>query len=91
MNTSTFLQAQLTHTLPTDHARALLIGRLWLPGTGPVLVTLHDGHLHDVSPLALTSSGLLALPEPAAAVREALAAGRLPVIASWAEVMANAE
>ena len=91
MNTSTFLQAQLTHTLPTDHTRALLIGRLWLPGTGPVLVTLHDGHLHDVSPLALTSSGLLALPEPAAAVREALGAGRLPVIASWAEVIANAE
>ncbi|MCX7226609.1 MAG: fumarylacetoacetate hydrolase, partial [Burkholderiales bacterium] len=91
MNTSTFLQAQLTHTLPSDHTRALLIGRLWLPGTGPVLVTLHDGHLHDVSPLALTSSGLLALPEPAAAVREALAAGRLPVIASWAEVLANAE
>ena len=91
MTTSTFLQAQLSHTLPTDHTRALLIGRLWLPGTGPVLVTLHDGHLHDVSPLALTSSGLLALPDPAAAVREALAAGRLPVIASWSEVMANAE
>jgi fumarylacetoacetate (FAA) hydrolase family protein len=69
----------------------LLIGRLWLPGTGPVLVTLHDGHLHDVSPLALTSSALLALPEPAAALREALAAGRLPVIASWPDVLANAE
>ena len=80
MTTSTFLQAQLYHTLPTDHARALLIGRLWLPGTGPVLVTLHDGRLHDVSPLALTSSALLALPEPAAAVREALGAPRLVAV-----------
>jgi fumarylacetoacetate (FAA) hydrolase family protein len=91
MTTSTLIQTQLSHTLPTDHTRALLIGRLWLPGTGPVLVTLQDGQLHDVSPLALTSSALLALPAPAAAVREALTAGRLPVIASWADVLANAE
>ncbi len=42
------------HALPQDAARAHLIGRLWLPDVGPVLVACHRGQLHDLSRLALT-------------------------------------
>ena len=57
------------HILPEDHAQALLIGRIWTEGLGPTLVRVTDKHLYDLSGLAATSSGLLELPDPAAAVR----------------------
>ena len=48
-------------TLPADAAQALLVGRAWLPGeqSGPVLVLLREGVLHDVSALAPTMAALL--------------------------------
>lgn len=74
-------------TLPLDAADALLVGRLWLEGTGPVLVTVLGDALFDLSSIAPTASQLLELPDPAKTVRAALPA--LPRIASLTEVLAN--
>ncbi|HET7219318.1 MAG TPA: fumarylacetoacetate hydrolase family protein [Vicinamibacterales bacterium] len=58
--------------LPTDHARATLVGRAWLPDVdGPAVVTVADGEVHDLSPVAATCSDLLNLPDPVAAIRRA--------------------
>ncbi|NUO73709.1 MAG: fumarylacetoacetate hydrolase family protein [Frateuria sp.] len=46
-------------TLPADAARALLVGRAWLPGVGPVPVLVREGRLLDISSLAPTMSSLL--------------------------------
>lgn len=85
------LPATLAQSLPDDAARATLVGRLWQPGIGPTLVLVSQGHLHDVSPLAATSSQLLNLEQPAQALQAALQAGRLPRLASLAEVLANSD
>ena len=61
---------------PVDAPRAVLIGRIWLPGTGPVLVRMQPDGVYDLSALALTCSELLELPDTAQRVR-ALAAPRL--------------
>ena len=52
----------LTHALPQDAAQALLIGRVWQPGTGPVLVRVTPEGVYDLSALAQTCSDLLELP-----------------------------
>ena len=52
----------LTHALPQDAAQALLIGRVWQPGTGPVLVRVTPEGVFDLSALAQTCSDLLELP-----------------------------
>jgi fumarylacetoacetate (FAA) hydrolase family protein len=70
--------------LPQDPADALLVGRVWIPGAGPTLVRVHGGDIHDLSRVAPTSSQLLNLPDPAAAVRSARA---LPRLASLADVL----
>ena len=72
-------------TLPQDHAQALLVGRIWVPGRGPVLVRAGAQHLEDLSGLALTMSDLLDLPNPAQAVR----AHAAPRLADTAAVLAN--
>ena len=77
-------------TLPADAARAMLVGRLWQPGVGPVLVAVHAGALHDLSRLAPTASQLLEGDDPAGAVRAALADGAAPRIASLEEALATA-
>jgi fumarylacetoacetate (FAA) hydrolase family protein len=75
--------------LPEDHARATLVGRAWLPDAGgPVLVSIHDGALVDLSAVAATSAQLLNLPDPAAAVR---GAGPLPRLAALSDVLANTQ
>ena len=76
-----FMQA----TLPADAQQATLVGRVWVEGQGPVLVQVRGDALHDLSRLAPTSSALLELQDPAAAVR----AHAAPRIASLAEVIAN--
>ncbi len=48
-------------TLPRDAARATLVGRLWQPGVGPVVVGVRGGDLVDLSPLAPTASQLFEL------------------------------
>ena len=79
----------LSLTLPDDAAQALLIGRLSQPGVGPVLVACHAGGLQDLSGLAATSSQLLELDDPAAAVRAFLP--RAPRVAELADVLANSD
>ena len=55
----------LTHALPQDATQALLIGRVWQPGTGPVLVRVTPEGVFDLSALAQTCSDLLELPHVA--------------------------
>ena len=78
------------HALPRDAERATLIGRLWQPGVGPVLVAVHEGGLHDLSRVAPTASQLLELDDPAAAVRAALRTSA-PRVASLDSVLANSD
>jgi fumarylacetoacetate (FAA) hydrolase family protein len=76
-----FLQA----TLPADAQQATLVGRVWMPSQGAVLVRVDPDGIHDLSELAPTSSALMELPDPAAAVR----AHRGRRLAATAEVLAN--
>jgi fumarylacetoacetate (FAA) hydrolase family protein len=74
--------------LPADGARAILLGRAWLPGAaGPAPVLVSNGHLLDVSAVAPTCSQLLELDDPVAALRGAQA---LPRVATVGEALANA-
>ena len=77
-------------TLPHDAARATLVGRIEQPGVGPTVVAVHDGALHDLSRVAPTTSQLLELDAPVAAIRRALADGRAPKLAALDAVLANA-
>ena len=77
----------LSATLPVDVPDALLIGRVWVEGSGPVLALVNPGGVFDLSSLAPTASQLLELPDLARAVRAA--APSLPRLAGTAEVLAN--
>lgn len=59
--------------LPQDASEALLVGRAWVPGRngGPVVVTVHDGELLDLSDQAGTVSGLLEREDAVRRVRSA--------------------
>jgi fumarylacetoacetate (FAA) hydrolase family protein len=74
-------------TLPVDAAHALLIGRLWVPDTGPVLVLVSPRGVLDLSGVAATSCQLLELPDVAACVRSAEPG--LPLLADTADVLVN--
>ena len=65
-------------TLPHDMHQALLIGRLWVPNQGPVVVAVTAQDVLDLSALAPTCSELLDTPEAATRVREFISAGRAP-------------
>ena len=83
------MQEQLTAaaTLPVDHDRAVLVGRIWDPAAaGPTLVRVTSDAVVDLSPLAPTSAELFELRDPAAAVR---AARGLVRRAALADVLAN--
>ena len=69
------MQAYLTNVLPHDAAQATLIGRLWQPEAGPVLVRITPDEVFDLSELALTCSDLLELPDAAARASNASPAG----------------
>jgi fumarylacetoacetate (FAA) hydrolase family protein len=74
--------------LPADRARAVLVGRAWRPDVGgPSPVTVRGDDVLDLSPVAPTSSDLLNLENPVAAIR---AAGPLERIGSVADLLANA-
>ena len=79
----------LVTALPLDAPDALLIGRVWLEGTGPVLVLVDATSVFDLSRVAPTASQLLELPNVAQVVR--LAAPSLPRLADTAEVLANSD
>jgi len=86
------LNLDTSSSLPQDAARATLVGRLWQPGVGPVLVAVHEGGLHDLSRLAPTMSDLLEAKEsPSDAVRRALQAGTATRITSLDEAIANSD
>ncbi len=80
-----------TDCWPDDVQQALLIGRLWQPGLGPVPVAASPQGLMDLSPLAPTSSALLELPGVADRVRSHLASGQAVRLASSDAVMANSD
>lgn len=77
----------LACALPVDAADALLVGRVWVEGTGPVLALVTPESVFDLSSVAPTASQLLELPGVAQAVRTA--APSLPRLAGTAEVLAN--
>src|SRR5438132_696382 len=72
--------------LPEDHARATLVGRVWIPGVGPSVICIRDGDVCDTTRIAPTMSQLLELHEPVAAIR---AAQRLPRIGAVDDVLRN--
>jgi fumarylacetoacetate (FAA) hydrolase family protein len=78
-------------SLPRDADRATLIGRLWLPDVGPVLVAVHQGGLHDLSHIAATASQLLELDDPVGAVRQGLRDDRTARVASLESAFANSD
>ncbi len=55
--------------LPQDADRATLVGRVWMPDVGPVLVTVRPDGFYDLGGAADTLSGLLELEDPVGAVR----------------------
>jgi fumarylacetoacetate (FAA) hydrolase family protein len=79
----------LSSSLPDDAARATLIGRVWQPDVGPVVVAVAGDQLADLSRVAPTASQLCEIDDPAAAVRAALSAA--PRMARLAEVLANSD
>ena len=81
------LSAGLSASLPQDVAQALLVGRIWLEGVGPVVVLVRTDGVYDLSSLACTVSQLLELPDVAARVRAA--AVTLPRLAATLDVLAN--
>ena len=82
------MKPDLSKTLPDDAERALLVGRVWQPGVGPVLVACVDGALLDLSGLAPTISQLLELDAPDVAVRSFLP--KAPQIGLLASALENA-
>jgi fumarylacetoacetate (FAA) hydrolase family protein len=72
--------------LPLDASQACLIGRVWQPSLGAVLCLVTPSDVYDASSVAATSADLLALDEPATALRSAQA--HLPRIGSTPELIA---
>jgi fumarylacetoacetate (FAA) hydrolase family protein len=73
--------------LPDDHARATLVGRVWLPGVdGPAVIGVRGDRVFDLSTIAPTCSQLLELDDPVAAIRSAAS---LPDIGSLQDLLAN--
>jgi fumarylacetoacetate (FAA) hydrolase family protein len=73
--------------LPEDRDRAQLVGRAWLPDVqGPAVVCVRGESLYDLSTVAPTSSELLNMQDPHAAIR---GAGDLRRIGSLEEILIN--
>lgn len=81
----------LNTQLPQDAHQALLVGRLWVPGQGPVLVAITPQDVLDLSSLAPTCSDLLEQTDLARGVRAALDAGQARPLARTSEALANSD
>lgn len=81
----------LNTQLPQDAHQALLVGRLWVPGQGPVLVAITPQDVLDLSSLAPTCSDLLEQTDLARRVRAALDAGQARPLARTSEALANSD
>lgn len=57
------------HVPAQDLTQGTWISRVWIPGTGPAVVLLKDGQVHDISALVATVSALLELDDPVAYLR----------------------
>jgi len=73
--------------LPVDADRALLVGRLWMPGIGPTVVAVRGDEFIDLSTHAPTMSQLLELDDVARRVRRAMT--EAPEVARVREVLGN--
>jgi fumarylacetoacetate (FAA) hydrolase family protein len=80
-----------TSALPSNCDHALLVGRIWQPRIGPVLVAVTPRNVHDLSALALTSSDLLEQDHVAQKVRDWMAAGKAQILGDTAAILANSE
>ena len=69
MNPSSPTPLALSDILPGDADLAVLIGRVWVPGRGAVLVRVTPAEVCDLSQLAPTCTALLELNDPAGRVR----------------------
>ena len=85
------MHSPLPSCWPQDAHHALLIGRLWQPGTGPVLVAASPEGLWDLSALAPTSSALLELEGVATRVRTHLASGQARPLGPAEPVIRNSD
>ena len=70
------MDTSLENILPSDHAAASLVGRIWNPdAAGPSLVCVRDGAILDITSAdAPTMRDLLEMDDPASFVRSALGA-----------------
>jgi fumarylacetoacetate (FAA) hydrolase family protein len=71
--------------LPSDAERAALVGRVWVPGTGPCVIKVHDGMLMDITHSHPLVSGLLTRDDPAGRLR----AAEGPVLGRADDVLAS--
>jgi fumarylacetoacetate (FAA) hydrolase family protein len=76
----------MNNIFPEDAAQACLIGRAWIPSVGAVLCLVTPTDVYDASHVAATSADLLAMDQPAQALRKAQAA--LPRLGSTPEFIA---
>jgi fumarylacetoacetate (FAA) hydrolase family protein len=77
----------MNNIFPEDAAQACLIGRAWIPGVGAVLCLVTPTDVYDASSVAATSADLLAMDQPAQALRSAQA--QLPRIGSTIDFIAS--
>lgn len=77
--------------LPKDAHQAVLVGRLWVPDTGAVVVAVTPQNVYDLSALADTCSALLELPSVAERVRACVAQGQAKPLLSTAQALANSD
>jgi fumarylacetoacetate (FAA) hydrolase family protein len=83
------LEKRLTSDLclPVDCDHATLVGRAWIPQVGPTVILAKDAAAYDLSRLAPTSSELLELDDPVAAIRAH--AQTLPRLIDLPRLLAN--
>ena len=85
------LTLTVANSLPQEGLAGCFVGRAWLPGSGggPTPVLVADDGVFDLSALSPTLAGILAMDDPAAAVRGARQAGAGARLGDTAAILAN--